>query len=155
MVNYSLNFIRLILNHDADTVDVKKSAEVSYTAEMQRACKNTVWQSGCTSCYHTKDGWNTTLWPYSQVDFWRRCAFPKWDDWNITYTKKGIAKMRMRRAVRVLVVVLAVGGLWRLKLSGLRVNDVKGSLRCVLQGGVASVMDFWAIVRNAVLVRGR
>jgi hypothetical protein len=53
MVNYSLNFIRLLLTNEARTVDVKHSAEVAYTSEMQRALKNTVWQSGCSSWYVT------------------------------------------------------------------------------------------------------
>jgi hypothetical protein len=64
MVNYSLNFIKLILNGDAKTVDVKKEAEMAYTAEMQEALKDTVWRSGCASWYFTKDGWNSTVYPY-------------------------------------------------------------------------------------------
>jgi cation diffusion facilitator CzcD-associated flavoprotein CzcO len=66
MVNYSLKFIKLILNGDAKTVDVKKEAEMAYTAEMQEALKDTVWRSGCASWYFTKDGWNSTVYPYVQ-----------------------------------------------------------------------------------------
>jgi hypothetical protein len=64
MVNYSLNFIKLILDGEAKTVDVKHEAEVAYTAEMQSALKNTVWQSGCVSWYFTENGWNSTVYPY-------------------------------------------------------------------------------------------
>jgi cation diffusion facilitator CzcD-associated flavoprotein CzcO len=64
MINHSLNFIKLILNGEAKTVDVKHEAEVAYTAEMQSALKNTVWQSGCVSWYFTENGWNSTLYPY-------------------------------------------------------------------------------------------
>jgi cation diffusion facilitator CzcD-associated flavoprotein CzcO len=67
MVMYSLNFIKLILNGDAKTVDVKKEAEMAYTAEMQEALKDTVWRSGCASWYFTKDGWNSTVYPYVYV----------------------------------------------------------------------------------------
>jgi cation diffusion facilitator CzcD-associated flavoprotein CzcO len=64
MVNHSLNFIKLILNGEAKTVDVKHEAEVAYTAEMQRAHKSTVWQSGCVSWYFTENGWNSSVYPY-------------------------------------------------------------------------------------------
>jgi cation diffusion facilitator CzcD-associated flavoprotein CzcO len=63
MVNYSLKFIKLILNGEAKTVDVKKEAEIAFTAEMQEALKDTVWRSGCSSWYYTKDGWNSTVYP--------------------------------------------------------------------------------------------
>ena len=151
MVNYSLNFLRLLLHNEATTVDVKHDAEVRYTTEMQEALKNTVWRSGCLSWYYTADGWNSTVYPYTQVDFWRRCTFPRWEDWNIEYTSKGRARMRVRRAVRGLAVVLLVGGLVKASRSGLEVNDVKRLLGGVAQAYVTSVRDAWAMVRNAVL----
>ncbi|KAH9870664.1 hypothetical protein IAQ61_006142 [Plenodomus lingam] len=49
MVNFTLKFIAPILHNHATTVEIKTSAENAYTAEMQRALKNTVWQSGCSS----------------------------------------------------------------------------------------------------------
>ena len=64
MVNHSLNFIKLILNEEVKTVDVKHEAEVAYTAEMQSAVKNTVWQSGCSSWYLTGGKWNGAVYPY-------------------------------------------------------------------------------------------
>lgn len=65
MVNYSLKFIKLLLNGEASTVDVKHDAEVAYTNEIQRSLKDTVFMSGgCTSWYFTSDGWNSTVYPY-------------------------------------------------------------------------------------------
>ncbi|KAI8936578.1 hypothetical protein NX059_006978 [Plenodomus lindquistii] len=78
MVNYALKFISLILHNNASTIAVKSSAEKAYTADVQRALRDTVWQSGCSSWYYRADGWNPTVYPYSQVDFWRRCKFPTW-----------------------------------------------------------------------------
>jgi cation diffusion facilitator CzcD-associated flavoprotein CzcO len=64
MVLYSLKFIKLLLNGDASTVDVKHEAEVEYTAKIQRALKDTVFMSGgCVSWYFTKNGWNSTVYP--------------------------------------------------------------------------------------------
>ena len=77
MVSYSLRFIKLVLNSEARTVDVKKEAEIAYKNEMQEVLKDTVWQSGYSSWYYTKDGWNSMVYLYTQIDFWRRCAFPK------------------------------------------------------------------------------
>jgi hypothetical protein len=151
MVNYSLNFIRLLLTNEARTVDVKHSAEVAYTAEMQGALKNTVWRSGCSSWYFTGDGWNSTVYPYTQIDFWWRCTFPKWRDWNIEYTSMGIARMRARRMVRMLALVLAIGGMWRLRQSGLGVKDVKRLLRSAVQGSVGNLSQVLEMMRKAVL----
>ena len=152
MVHYSLNFIRLLLHNEALTIDVKHDAEVRYTAEMQTALKDTVWQSGCLSWYFTADGWNSTVYPYTQVDFWRRCMFPRWEDWNIEYTRKGRMKMWMRRVVRGLAVVLLVGGLVKARRSGLGVGDVKRLVGGVIGAYVESVRDAWGMVRNAVMV---
>ena len=64
MVNYSLKFIRLILNGDASTIEVKQDAEISYTRRIQKRLKNTVWmKGGCSSWYFTADGWNSTVLP--------------------------------------------------------------------------------------------
>lgn len=151
MVNYSLNFIRLLLTNEARTVDVKHSAEVAYTSELQDALKNTVWQSGCSSWYVTGNGWNSTVYPYTQIDFWRRCTFPKWNDWNIEYTNKGIARIRARRVVRALALVLVIGGAWRLWQSGLGLKDVKGLLRGAVQASFRNIMEVREMISKTLL----
>lgn len=150
MVNYSLKFIKLLLNHDATTIDVKQSAEVAYTADMQAALKDTVWTSGCQSWYYTADGWNSTVYPYSQVDFWRRCTFPKWDDWNIEYTDKGLWSIRRTRALRVLGLGLVVVGAWRARQAGLGVGDVSGLVRELMYGMMARLVELGAVVKKMV-----
>ncbi|KAL9053449.1 MAG: hypothetical protein Q9162_004752 [Coniocarpon cinnabarinum] len=63
MVEYSLSFIKLILNGDVRTVDVKCEAEMAYTADVQRALKRSVFNSGgCQSWYFNGD-WNSTVFP--------------------------------------------------------------------------------------------
>ncbi|KAH7080295.1 hypothetical protein BKA63DRAFT_240273 [Paraphoma chrysanthemicola] len=150
MVKYSLNFIKMILNGEATTVDVKKEAEVAFTAELQEALKNTVWRSGCSSWYTTKDGWNSTVYPYSQIDFWRRCTFPKWSDWNIVYTRKGIRNNRRRSATRVLATVLAIVGAYRFRQSGLGVKDLKTVLQKFVQGSLASLLELRTVVQKQI-----
>lgn len=65
MVNYALKFIKLILNGDAETVEVKKEAEEDYTRDIQRNLKDTIWSSGgCNSwCFDNQTGWNSTMYP--------------------------------------------------------------------------------------------
>jgi cation diffusion facilitator CzcD-associated flavoprotein CzcO len=64
MVQYALNFIKPVLMGDATTVEVKKSAEVAYTEDIQARLKNTVWmKGGCASWYYDKSGWNSTVLP--------------------------------------------------------------------------------------------
>lgn len=63
MVNYSLKFIKLILNGEATAVDVKHEAETAYTADLQKALKKTVWQSGGCTSWYIHDGWNSTVYP--------------------------------------------------------------------------------------------
>jgi len=146
-----LKFIKLVLAGEAQTVDVKHSAEVEFTAEIQEALKNTVWRSGCSSWYYTDDGWNSTTYPYTQIDFWRRCTFPKWDDWNIAYTSKGVAKMRRTKAFRLLTLALAVVGAYKVRQSGLGLQDIKAVLKNFLQGYVARIFHLWTLLKSQVV----
>ena len=44
---------------------------------------------------------------YSQIWFTFRCMFPRWNDWNIQYTRKGKIK-KMSKQIFGLVVVVAI-----------------------------------------------
>lgn len=63
MVEYSLPFIKMILNGDVSTVDVKKEAEVAFTADVQRALKASVVNSGGCRNWYVHGDWNSTLYP--------------------------------------------------------------------------------------------
>jgi cation diffusion facilitator CzcD-associated flavoprotein CzcO len=133
MVNYSLKFVKLILSGEVSKVDVKHDAEVKFTAQIQKDLKNMVWmQGGCNSWYYTNDGWNSTVYPYTQIDFWRRCTFANWNDWNITYTKKGVNKQRMRRVLRLIALTLVLVAANRARMQGKQLGDVPGIVRGVL-----------------------
>ena len=64
MTNHALKFLRLLLNGDVSTVDVKKEAEIAYTATIQERLRNTVWTTGgASSWYRGEDGWISNLYP--------------------------------------------------------------------------------------------
>lgn len=150
MVNYSINFVRLLLTNDARIIDVKHSAEVAYTNEMQHALKDTVWRSGCSSWYFTENGWNSTVYPYSQIDFWRRCKFVKWSDWNIEYTSKGLARLRLKRMISVLALALAAGGMWKMGLNGVGLKECRAWASVVAQGAVQNAVQLGQRMRGAI-----
>lgn len=78
--------------------------------------------------------------------------FPKWDDWNIAYTRRGIWNIRRTRATRVLAVLLAVIGAYRLRQSGMGFRDVKDAMRSLVQGSVASLAELWTVLRKQLTV---
>ncbi|KKY18474.1 putative fungal specific transcription [Diplodia seriata] len=139
MVNYALNFIKPIVQGDAETAEVKKEAEEDYTRDVQRSLKDTVFGSGgCNSWYFDKKtGWNSTVYPYTQIWFGLRCMFPVWSDWNITYTRKGLVKLYLQRGLRVLTAVVLLIGAWKARQRGLKVAD----LRVAAKIGVGILLD--------------
>lgn len=62
MIIYALKFIKLVLNGEADTVEVTREAEVKYATDCQETLRKTVFSSGCVSWY-VNDGWNSTVYP--------------------------------------------------------------------------------------------
>jgi cation diffusion facilitator CzcD-associated flavoprotein CzcO len=48
------------------------AAQRRFTDEMLRRSRHTVWATGCRSWYLDQFGNNTTLWPGSVVEYWRR-----------------------------------------------------------------------------------
>lgn len=64
MVEMTLQLIAPVLKGDAVTTEIKKEAEVAFSKDIQKACKDTVWaQGGCVSWYKNDAGWNSTVYP--------------------------------------------------------------------------------------------
>jgi cation diffusion facilitator CzcD-associated flavoprotein CzcO len=63
-VNYSLNFIKPILNGQVSSYEVKEEAELAWTKNVQDQLQKTVFRRGlCSSWYITADGWNSSTYP--------------------------------------------------------------------------------------------
>jgi cation diffusion facilitator CzcD-associated flavoprotein CzcO len=63
-VNYSLKFIKPILNGQVSSYEVKEEAELAWTKNVQDQLQKTVFRRGdCSSWYITADGWNSSTYP--------------------------------------------------------------------------------------------
>lgn len=63
-VNYSLNFIKPILEGKVSAFEVKEEAERAWTKQVQDQLQKTVFRRGvCSSWYITADGWNSSTYP--------------------------------------------------------------------------------------------
>ena len=49
--------------------------------------------------------------------------FPKWSDWNIQYTTKGLVKQRLKQTLRVVTILATIVGLYYIR------TDVRGGVR--------------------------
>ncbi|KZV92273.1 4-hydroxyacetophenone monooxygenase [Exidia glandulosa HHB12029] len=78
--NLAIKLMQPILQDKASTFEVKAAAETEYVNKVQKDLRGTVW-AGCRNWYASPDGWNGTLYPWSQVTFWWRCRFPHWNAW--------------------------------------------------------------------------
>ncbi|PHH66380.1 hypothetical protein CDD81_7435 [Ophiocordyceps australis] len=116
-VNYALRIIKPVLDGDATAAEVKREAEARYSKEMQRDLQQTVWFGNCSSWY-TKlkaDGtrWNATTYPRFQGEFWYKCLFPNYNDWQYTMTPGSTRRRFLRKTYKILswavYILLGIG----------------------------------------------
>ncbi|KAI1007790.1 hypothetical protein K3495_g443 [Podosphaera aphanis] len=140
LINLSLNFIKPILQNDAKVVEVKEQAELKWARDIQGASKKTVWNTGgCRSSYQTEDGWNSTVYPYSQIWFTLYCMFPTWNDWQIIYTKKGKAKNFVSKTLRAVALVAVIYGITRSRLRQEPTSFIMKSVKLMIHSGLKRI----------------
>jgi len=87
--NLAITLMQPVLEGRQAAVEVVAEAEAQYVASIQKALRGMVWNL-CHSWYKSdEDGWNPTMYPWSQLVFWWRCKFPTWPDW--TYSRSRAA----------------------------------------------------------------
>ncbi|CAK7204896.1 hypothetical protein SEUCBS139899_007658 [Sporothrix eucalyptigena] len=109
-INFALRVIKPVLDGQATTIDLKRSAEENYVEDIQNALQKTVWNSGCQSWYVKESGvqtdkkrtWNAMSYPYSQAHYWYRSLFPTWSHWQYS----GPATKRKNTSGMILRLVL-------------------------------------------------
>ncbi len=76
--------------------------------------------------------------------------FPKWSDWNIQYTTKGLLKHRISQVLKVIAVAASIVGAWYIR------HDVRGGLMGILRlvrgyvkvGGLMLLMEAQRVVQK-------
>jgi cation diffusion facilitator CzcD-associated flavoprotein CzcO len=75
-VHYLVRLMALIDARQADYAAVRADAQQAFNDDLQANLKGTVWETGCASWYHTAEGRNITLWPWSTWRYWLRLRKP-------------------------------------------------------------------------------
>lgn len=75
-VHYLVELLKLLDARQADYAHVRADAQRAFNEDLQANLKGTVWESGCDSWYHTAEGRNITLWPWSTWRYWLRLRRP-------------------------------------------------------------------------------
>jgi cation diffusion facilitator CzcD-associated flavoprotein CzcO len=86
-VSYILKMIKPIIRGQVDQVEVKKQAVMDWTENVKKGLLKTVFV-GCRSWYADEEGYNSTMYPWSQTDFTLKCMFPTYANWD-AYTAGG------------------------------------------------------------------
>lgn len=74
-VDWCIDVIKKMMDKQASSISIKRQVEDKFMRFVDDTMKETVWgNEQCGSWYLDSRGINTTLWPSSQVEFWRRCS---------------------------------------------------------------------------------
>lgn len=69
---------------------------------------------------------------YTQIWFTLRCMFPKYSDWNLTYTRRGLVKLYLQRGLRVLALLVLLVGALKARQKGIGTAGLRaGALRLI------------------------
>jgi cation diffusion facilitator CzcD-associated flavoprotein CzcO len=68
-VAYVVSAIETMRARGLTRVDVRQDVQTKYNDRIHERLKGTVWSTGCTSWYRTRNGKNTTLWPGFTFEF--------------------------------------------------------------------------------------
>lgn len=100
-LRYSLKIMEPVIKGEALTYEVDGKAEREYVETIQEASRDKVWNT-CQNVsralcvrlvdslwtkWYITDGWNATLYPWTQLRFWWKSHFPVWKHWS--YTVRG------------------------------------------------------------------
>ncbi len=68
-IAYVMSCLRLLRRRGLRYLDVRPAVQSRFNQTLQSRMANTIWASGCTSWYQTRDGKNTTLWPGFTIEY--------------------------------------------------------------------------------------
>lgn len=71
---------------------------------------------------------------FSQFDYSIRCMFPKWSDWQVQYTRKGLLKERIRQGLNLVILAAMIVGLYQARRSPGGISALPSMLRQHFKG---------------------
>lgn len=87
---------------------------------------------------------------FSQFDYSLRCMFPKWSDFDITYTRKGLIKKRIRQGLMYLTFVVSIIGLYKARKRDAGFTSVYDTLRQQARGLAIGLLKLLGVVIRSV-----
>lgn len=75
------------------------------------------------------------------MDYTIKCMFPKWRDWHIQYTPKGLLKRRVWQALKYVAFAAAIVGVYRARRGGVALAAMPDLLRVLGRSAVLRVLD--------------
>ena len=86
----------------------------------------------------------------SQLDFALRCYFPRYSDWTIVYTRKGLFKKRIKQALGYAAFAAVLAALFYARMS--KKTDLAMLARTALLSALTALSD--GVARLGTRVRG-
>eukprot|EP00160_Parvularia_atlantis_P003252 Unigene12705_Nuclearia_a/m.38596 Unigene12705_Nuclearia_a/g.38596 ORF Unigene12705_Nuclearia_a/g.38596 Unigene12705_Nuclearia_a/m.38596 type:complete len:324 (-) Unigene12705_Nuclearia_a:24-995(-) len=82
-VNYICKMVRLTLDADLRSVEVRTDVFEHFNANIQRALSKSVWAAGCTSWYKSSEGHIFAAWPHTTVSYGWATLAPRLRDFVV------------------------------------------------------------------------
>lgn len=79
--------------------------------------------------------------------------FPKWSDWDLQYTRKGLVKKRIRQALQVLALIAVILGIYQVGRTSDSTQDARNTIRRYAKQILFSTWDLVGRGINLVLFR--
>ncbi|ANB14598.1 hypothetical protein AWJ20_2203 [Sugiyamaella lignohabitans] len=107
-LTYIDNVAGYVLRGEASSVDVKLTAYLEWKREINEASKQTVQMKGGCSSWYIKNGTNSVFYPWSQIRYWWRAVWPKYEDQTYRWTRNDVIQTKRRRRHTLLAVLLSI-----------------------------------------------
>ncbi len=78
---------------------------------------------------------------FSQFDYSIRCMFPKWSDWQIQYTRKGLLKERIRQGLSLAIFAAMIVGLYQARRLPGGISALPSMLRQHFKGLILGLLS--------------
>ena len=82
-ISYILTTVRRMVEDGIGSVEVRSDVQEASNDRLQRRLRRTVWADSCHSWYKTAAGRITNNWSGLTLDYWRRTARPRWQDFRL------------------------------------------------------------------------